>query len=435
MTKHKGVLSWALYDWANSAYATTVQAGFFPIFFKNFWSKGAEVTESTLRLGIAVSTASLIVALIAPIIGAFADRGAAKKRSLLFFAALGIVATAGLFLVPQGHWQLAVLLYVISNIGFLGSLVFYDSLLVSVSDESTVDVTSGRGYALGYLGGGLLFLLNVLMAQNPAWFGLPDAATAVQFSFLAVALWWGVFSVPLFVNVPEPRGGERLSFMQAARAGFRQLTNTLREIRRYKVVLSFLIAYWLYIDGVDTIITMAVDYGKSLGVADNDLIIALLLVQFIGFPFAYLLGHLGQRWGAKKIILFGLAIYVLVTFLGANLQLAPYRIFGFQISQFYLLAFLIAMVQGCIQALSRSFYSRIIPQDKAAEFYGFYNMLGKFAAIIGPVLMSGVGRLTGNPRAGIQAIALLFIAGALMLWRVNEAEGRRAVEALNRTSP
>ncbi|MDZ7291345.1 MAG: MFS transporter [candidate division KSB1 bacterium] len=432
-TKPKGALSWAMYDWANSAFSTTVQAGFFPIFFKNFWSTGAEVTESTLRLGIAVSTASLIVALIAPILGAFADRGAMKKRSLSVFATLGIAATGGLYWVAEGNWQLAALLYVLGCIGFLGSLVFYDSLIISVSNEQTVDFISGRGYALGYLGGGLLFLLNVLMVQKPALFGLSGAAAAVRLSFLTVAVWWGVFSIPLLLNVAEPMGGVKMSFREAARAGFAQLAKTFHEIRKLKIVLTFLAAYWLYIDGVDTIITMAVDYGKSIGIADNELIFALLMVQFVGFPFAYLLGYLGQKWGAKKLILFAITVYLLVTVLGANMSLKPYQIFGWEISQFYTLAFLIAMVQGCIQALSRSFYSRIIPKDKAAEFYGFYNMLGKFAAIIGPVLMGTVGRITGNPRAGIQSIAVLFVAGAILLLRVNENEGRKMAQALSAT--
>lgn len=432
MAKHKGALSWAMYDWANSAFSTIVQAGFFPIFFKDFWSKGAEVTESTLRLGIAVSTGSLIVAMIAPIIGAFADRGAAKKRSLFTFAMLGILATGGLYFVPEGNWQLAAFFYVIGTVGFLGSFVFYDSLIVSVSDESTVDIVSGRGYALGYLGGGLLFLFCVIMAQKPALFGLSGAAQAVQLSFLCTAVWWGVFTIPLLLNVAEPAGGKKMSFRQAAAEGFAQLSKTFQEIRRLKVVFMFLAAYWLYIDGVDTIITMAVDFGKSIGVATDDLIIALLLVQFVGFPFAYLLGHLGQKLGAKKIILVGIGVYLVVTVLGARMDLEPYNIFGFKISKFYALAFLIAMVQGCIQALSRSFYSRLIPKDKAAEFYGFYNMLGKFAAIIGPVLMGTVGRLTGSPRAGIQAIAVLFIAGGLLLWQVNEKEGRRMAEEMSK---
>jgi UMF1 family MFS transporter len=432
MKKHKGALSWAMYDWANSAFSTTVQAGFFPIFFKDFWSKDTPATESTFWLGLSVSTASLIVALMAPMLGAIADRGAAKKRSLLTFAGFGIITTGCLYLVAEGNWPLAAAMYVMASVGFLGSLVFYDSLIVSVSDESTVDFVSGRGYALGYLGGGLLFLFNVIMVQKPAMFGLSGPAQAVQISFLTTAIWWAVFSIPLFLNVDEPPGGERMSLRRAAREGFAQLAKTFREIRKLKVVLTFLAAYWLYIDGVDTIITMAVDYGKSIGFGTTDLITALLLVQFVGFPFAYLFGYLGQKFGAKPLIVAAIAIYLLVTVLGARMDLEPYNIFGLKISKFYALAFMIAMVQGGIQALSRSFYSRIIPKDKAAEFYGFYNMLGKFAAIIGPILMGTVGRITGNSRAGIQSIAVLFIAGALLLWRVNEAEGRRMAEAMGK---
>jgi UMF1 family MFS transporter len=429
-TKRKGALSWAMYDWGNSAFSTTVQAGFFPIFFKDFWSKDTAATESTFWLGVSVSTASLIVACIAPIIGAFADRGAARKRALFVFALLGIFATGSMYFVAEGNWQLAAVLYVLGSVGFLGSFVFYDSLIVSVSDESTVDLVSGRGYALGYLGGGLLFLFNVIMVQKPATFGLSGAAQAVQLSFLCTAVWWGIFSIPLLVNVAEPAGGEKTSLRRAVGEGFAQLAKTLHEIRKLKVVLTFLAAYWLYIDGVDTIITMAVDYGKSIGFGTTDLITSLLLVQFVGFPFAYLLGYLGQKLGAKRVIMVGIVVYLSVTFLGARMDLEPYNIFGLKINKFHALAFMIATMQGGIQALSRSFYSRLIPKDKAAEFYGFYNMLGKFAALIGPVLMGTVGRITGNPRAGIQSIAILFIAGALLLWRVNEREGRKMAEEM-----
>ncbi|MDZ7343200.1 MAG: MFS transporter [candidate division KSB1 bacterium] len=433
MKKHKGAFSWAMYDWANSAFSTTVQAGFFPIFFKDFWSKGTEATVSTFWLGVSVSTASLIVACIAPILGAFADRGAAKKRSLFVFAALGILATGGMYFVAEGNWQLAATLYVLGSVGFLGSLVFYDSLIISVSDEGTVDFISGRGYALGYLGGGLLFLLNVLMVQNPSRFGLSGPAQAVQVAFLTTAVWWAVFSIPLLLKVDEPSGGEKMPLRRAAREGFAQLAGTFREIYKMKVLLTFLVAYWLYIDGVDTIITMAVDYGKSIGFGTTDLITALLMVQFVGFPFAYLLGYLGQKFGAKPVILAAIGVYVVVNIIGAQLDLQPYHLFGLTISKFYALAFMVGMVQGGIQALSRSFYSRLIPKDKAAEFYGFYNMLGKFAAIIGPILMGTVGRMTGNPRAGIQSIAVLFIAGGLLLWRVNEAEGKRMASEMNKT--
>ncbi|MGB6121053.1 MAG: MFS transporter, partial [Bacteroidota bacterium] len=224
--------------------------------------------------------------------------------------------------------------------------------------------------------------------------------------------------------VREPHVGTRLPLVQSTREGFRQLLRTLRDIRRYKPVLVFLVAYWFYIDGVDTVVTMAVDYGKTIGYSTSDLITALLMVQFLGFPFAYLMGLLGHRWGTKRAILLCIAVYVFVTIFGARLDLEPFTLFGIKIGKFYVLAFLVALAQGGIQALSRSYYSRIIPKERAAEFFGFYNMLGKFAAIIGPVLMGTVSRLSGSPRIGIVSIAVLFVIGALVLLRVQEGDAR-----------
>ena len=431
LVTQKGAFSWAMYDWGNSAFATTVMAGFYPIFFKDFWSKGTEATVSTFWLGVTISSASVVVAFLAPMLGAMADHGGTKKRSLALFAGIGILATGCLFLVPEGSWHVSAFLYALASVGFLCSLVFYDSLLVSVSTQDTVDFVSARGYALGYLGGGLLFLLNVLMVEHPAFFGLQDVTQAVSISFLTVALWWGVFTVPLLLFVKEPPGGHRTTLRDGAREGFRRLTRTFGEIKRLRVILLFLVAYWFYIDGVDTIVTMAVDYGKSIGFSTGELITALLLVQFIAFPFSFLLGYLGQRWGAKPLILLCVVVYIFVTILGSQLKLEPFHLFGFEISRFYGIAVILATVQGGLQSLSRSFYSRIIPRNKSAEFFGFYNMLGKFATIVGPVLMGSVSRITGNPRAGIQSIALLFIVGGVLLWRVNEAEGRRVAAEIS----
>lgn len=416
----RAVLSWAMYDWANSAFATTVIAGFFPIFFKDYWSQGTEPTESTFWLGSSVATASLIVAILAPLLGAMADRGGAKKRSLLLCAGLGILATGGLFWVGQRHWLTAALLYVLGTVGFLGSLIFYDALIVSVSESSTVERVSARGYALGYLGGGLLFLSNVIAVERPGLFGLSGPADAVRWAFVSVALWWAVFSLPLWAFVPEPPGGRPMSCVQSAREGFGQVIQTLYEIRKLKVVSRFLLAYWFYIDGVDTIITMAVDYGKSLGFGTTELMTALLVVQFVGFPFTYVMGYVAHKWGTKRTILLCLMGYMLVTILGAQLDLKPYRLCGVEISKFYTLACMVAMVQGGAQALSRALYARLIPPDRAAEFFGFYNMLSKFAAIMGPMLIGTVGRLTGKPRWGMQSVVVLFIIGALILLRVNE---------------
>lgn len=422
--------SWALYDWANSAFATTVVAGFFPVFFKDFWSAGTEPTVSTFWLGVTLSLSGLTVALVAPMLGSFADGGGARKRSLALFAALGIALTAALPWVPRGAWPAAATLYGLAYVFWLCSLVFYDSLLPSVSTAANVDRVSGLGFGLGYLGGGLLFALNVAMATRPDWFGIVpagadeatrDAGTlrAVRLSFLAVAAWWAAFSTPLLLFVREPGASRRVPLGEALRRGFAQLRDTFLEIRRYRGVFAFLVAYWLYIDGVDTVITMAVDYGKSLGFPTSSLIGALLMVQFVAFPFALLFGWAGQRFGPKRPILLGIGVYVVVTALATQLTPEPWRFGGMSVSPFFLLAFLVGTAQGGVQALSRSLYTRLIPTDRSAEFFGFYNMVGRFAAIIGPFLVGTVGRITGSPRAGIGSIALLLVAGGALLARLD----------------
>lgn len=415
------VISWALYDWGNSAFATTVMAGFFPLFFKQYWNVGVEVTTSTFRLGLANSIASLIVVALAPILGAIADRGGARKKFLLFFAAMGVVMTGSLFFVVRGSWQLAALLYGFGIIGFSGGNVFYDSLLVSVAPSGKEDMVSALGFALGYLGGGLLFALNVIMTLNPTWFGLADASAAVRVSFLLVALWWAVFSLPVMFGVKEPPTEERTRGWAMVSSGFLQLKKTFAEIRKLRIVFLFLVGYWLYIDGVDTIIRMAVDYGMSLGFPANSLIVALLITQFVGFPAAILFGKLGEKLGTKNGILLGIAVYLGVTVWGRFMD---------SVAEFYILAVTIGLVQGGVQALSRSFYSRLIPANQAAEFFGFYNMLGKFAAVIGPILMGVVAILTGNPRHAILAIVVLFLGGGIILYLVDEKEGARVAREL-----
>jgi len=425
MIADKKILSWALYDWANSAFATTVMAGFFPVFFKQYWNAGVEVTTSTFRLGLANSVASLVVVVLAPVLGAIGDRGSARKKFLLCFASLGVVMTASLCFVAQGGWQLAVLVYILGIIGFSGGNVFYDSLLIAVAPQGREDMVSAMGFALGYLGGGLLFAFNVIMTLKPVWFGLSDASAAVRIGFLSVAIWWAVFSLPLLFWVREPPPAEHISGWSMVTGGFQQLRATFSEIRKLRVVFLFLVGYWLYIDGVDTIVRMAVDYGMSLGFAANSLIVALLITQFVGFPAAILFGKLGEKLGTKTSILLGLAVYVGVTvwarFMGST-------------AEFYILATAIGLVQGGVQALSRAFYSRLIPASRAAEFFGFYNMLGKFAAVIGPTLMGLVGVLTGNPRHSILAIVTLFVGGGVILYFVDEAEGARIAGELEQSA-
>ena len=441
-SEKKAVWGWAMYDWANSAYVTTVMAGFFPVFFKQYWSYGADVNVSTAQLGFGNSIASLVVALMAPVLGAIADKGSAKKKFMLLFAYLGVLMSIGLFMVQQGQWALAIFVYAMGIVGFSGANVFYDSLLPSVADESKIDFVSSFGFSMGYLGGGLLFLVNVLMTLMPQKFGLPDAAAAVRVSFLTVAVWWGLFTIFTIAWVKEaktaspPAAGESV-----VRAGFLQLTGTFKKLRHMKVVLLFLLAYWFYIDGVDTIIRMAVDYGLSLGFESSDLILALLIVQFVGFPSALAYGKLGQKWGVRKAIYLGIAIYMAVTVYGTMMT---------QKHEFYILAVVIGLAQGGIQALSRSYYSRLIPKDKAAEFYGFYNMLGKFAAIMGPALMAIVGLITrrlmmpSSPteeqliaigqtasRWSIGSLLILFIIGAILFYFVDEEKGREQAKYLS----
>ena len=405
------MLAWTLYDWGNSAFATVVMAGFFPLFFRSYWSAGQDSAQITLHLGMANSIGSLVIVLSAPLLGALADQGSFKKRFLSLFALLGIAMTLGLYWVAQGEWQLAAMLYAAASIGFMGANIFYDALLVDVAPRHKYDLVSGLGYAMGYLGGGLLFAFCVYMVLNPADFGFADDAAAVRLSFLLVGIWWLLFTLPLLFLVKEtPHATPRAGMVKG---GFRQLIDTFHEIRRYREVWWFLLAYWLYIDGVDTIVRMAADYGAALGFSTGDLILALLMIQFIGFPAAIAFGKLGERIGPKTGIYIGLAAYAAITVWGALMT---------ELWEFFAIAVGVGLVQGGVQSLSRSLYARLIPQDKAAEFFGFYNMLGKFAAVAGPFLMGIVGVLTGSPRIAIFSLLVFFILGALLLLKVPECK-------------
>jgi len=412
--RRRNVVSWALYDWANSSFATTVMAGFFPIFFKQYWSAGSEATVSTFRLGMGNGVASALIALMAPLLGAIADRGGARVKLLLFFTLLGIAMTAGLYWVQRGDWPLAVVLYALAGVGFWGGTTFYDSLLPDVAEERELDVVSSYGYSLGYLGGGLLFLINVVMTLNPQLFGLADAGQAVRVSFLSVAVWWALFTVPLLLFVRERQPATPLRPLAAMRAGWIELWQTVGHLRAYRALTLFLVSYWLYIDGVNTIIKMAVDYGLSLGFDSKSLIVALLITQFVAFPSALAFGWIGKRRGPRFGILLCIVVYLGVTVWGYFLE---------TVLQFYTMAVIIGLVQGGIQSLSRSYFARLVPPQKSGEFFGFFNMMGKFAAVIGPMLMGWVALTTGSSRLAILSIALLFALGAALLWFVRQDSG------------
>lgn len=407
---------WALYYWANHSYQTSIITVFFPIFFKQYWFSNAPVTLSTYWLGVADSIANLVVVLTAPVLGAIADRGSKKKRFLISSAFLGAIMSIALYFVAKDDWQLAVAFYVMGSIGYYWGNIFADSMVVTVSEPGKLDMTSAKGYFAGYLGGGLFLVLGVVMSLKPELFGIVDKATAVRLICVFTGIWWLVFSLPLLFWVPEP--GERkesVSLGTAIRTGFGQLSETLKHIRLYRPVYLFLIAYWVYIDGVGTIIQMAVDYGKSIGFDTPTLIGAVLMVQFIGVPAALIFGRIGEKIGAKHGILIGLAVYVLVCVFGALMHHAL---------EFFILAALVGLVQGGVQLLSRSYYARLVPPERAGEFFGFYNMLGDSAAVIGPFLMGFVSRATGNPRLSILSVIILFAVGAVLLTRV---PGEKAV--------
>jgi UMF1 family MFS transporter len=393
--------AWALTACANHSFATTVLVGFFPILLGKYWAANVPGTTSTFYLGVTNSSASLIVMLCAPWLGALADRRGQKKRWLGLCTALGAGATLLLAGVGAGAWPAALALFALASIGFYAGSSFQDALIVQVADAHESNRVSAFGFAAGYLGGGLLFLFNVVMVLHPAWFGIADATAASRIAFVDVAAWWVVFTLPLFRSVPEAPP-------TAEPAGWRELRATLRHVLADRAVRRFLIAYWLYIDAIGTVQQMAVDFGSKLGFSTGALIQALLLVQFIAFPFALLFGKLADRIGTRPAIQLGLVVFLFVT---------VFAYFMHSEREFYLLAALVGTVQGGVQALSRSYFARLIPRERAGEYFGFYNMLGKFAAVLGPLLVGAVALATRNQRASILSLSLFFVAGMWLLAR------------------
>ena len=414
------VVGWALTDWANSAFATTVMAGFFPVFFKQYWSIGTEAAVSTFRLGLLSGAGSLVIALAAPILGAMADRGGARVRLLAFFTVIGAAATAGLWFVAEGDWVAAAVVYSLAGVGFWGGIIFNDSLLVDVAEPPEYDLVSAFGYSLGYIGGGLLLLLNAAMVADPARFGLAGAADAVRIAFVMVGAWWLVFTVPCLLWVREEKPARPLRPAAAARAGWSEFLATLQELRKYRALAWFLLAYWLYIDGVNTVIKMAVDYGLSLGFPQQSLIGALLITQFVGFPAALAFGWLGGRIGARRGIFIAIAVYAAATVAAYWMR---------EVAHFYMLAVVIGLVQGGIQSLSRSYYASLVPEGKQGQFFGFYNMMGKFAAVLGPTMVGVTALVTGDPRAGMLSIVVLFVGGAILLSRVRHTDSTASMRS------
>ena len=401
--------AWALTAWANHAFSTTVLVGLFPIFFDQYWAAGLPGTTSTFYLGLTNSSAAFFVMLMAPWLGALADRRGEKKLWFGIWTAIGALATAGLALIGAGHWSWALIVFALGSIGFFAGSSFQDALIVQVAEGRETNRVSSLGFALGYLGGGLLFLFNVLMIKYHDWFHLASAGIAIRIAFVDVAVWWIVFSLPMFRLVRE-------AAPTARRTGWRELWQTVRGVLRDRPVLNFLLAYWLYIDAIGTLQQMAADFGLKLGFSREAMMQELLLVQFVSFPFALLFGRLGDRIGAKRAIYLGLAVF---------LALTCYAYFMQTEFEFYILAGVVGTVQGGVQALSRSYFAHLIPRERSGEYFGFYNMLAKFAAVLGPLAMGVVAIATGNQRLSILVLGLFFIGGAVLLARVREAEAAR----------
>jgi len=423
--------AWAMYDWAVSSVQTTIMVAVFPVYFANIAKGDLGESGTTQAIATANTIVAIILAVLSPILGAVSDYVAAKKRMLGASMIVGAAAVAGMFFVQQGDYKLALILFVISLIGATASTIFYDALLPHIAGEDEIDRVSSAGYAVGYIGGGLLLALNLAWILKPGWFGLPTgpALSSAQktlptrLALFSVAVWWVVFSIPLFRRVPEPprtREPDELTGGSVLVIPFVRVAETFRALRGYKQAFLMLLAFMIYNDGIQTIQKMAATYGKQLGIADAVLIAAILIVQFVGFPFAFLFGGIAARIGAKPAIFIGLLVYAAISILGFYMQTAAH---------FVLLAVMVATVQGGTQALSRSLFASLIPAHKSGEFFGFYSVFEKFASIFGPLLFWVTIAMTGSSRNAILSVILFFAIGALLLSRVRVSEGQQAARA------
>ena len=419
--------AWAMYDWAASSVQTTIMVAVFPIYFVKVAGAGIAESGATQRLATINSVALLIIALVSPLLGAISDYRAAKKRFTAIFMGLGIVACCGLFLVGHGDLDLASWLFVAIMAGVAGSYVFYEALLPHIAAPGEIDRVSAAGYAVGYLGGGVLLAFNLAWIQMPALFGLPsgeglaesEATLPARLAFLSVAVWWALFSIPLFRKVPEPpvriEPDERPG-QSPVRVAFVRLGETFRELRSYRQAFLMLLAFLIYNDGIQTIIKMATAYGTEIGIGQSALIGAILLVQFVGIPCTFLFGTVAGRIGAKRALFLGLLAYTVISILGYYMTTATH---------FYILAGLVGVVQGGTQALSRSLFASMIPQHKSGEFFGFFSIFEKFAGIFGPLIFAGTIAVTGSSRNAILSVIGFFAVGAALLALVNVQEGQR----------
>lgn len=414
------VNAWCLYDWGSSAFSTTIEAAVLPVFFEQVVA--ADLGPLATSYWAYTNSISLLVtAFMAPVLGSIADYIGGKKRFLAFFAAIGIIATLLMFFIGPGAIYPTLVLFFLGTVGLGGSYIFYDALLPHVAREGDLDQVSTKGYALGYLGGGILLAVNIVMIQII----FAESTLGPRLSFVSVAIWWALFTIPILRKVSEPPPvTEGIDVgVSPVRAGFQRLTQTFKEMRKYEELFKFLIAFWLYNDGIGTIIKMATIYGSAIGIGMLDLIGALLLTQFVGIPFSLLFGKFSKQVGTKRSIMIGLGWYALITILSYFMS-QPWH--------FWALAFAVGMVQGGTQALSRSLFSAMAPKARSAEFFGFYDISSKFAGILGPLLFGLVAQIMGSSRYSIVALIVFFLGGIYLLTRVDEEEGMRIAQEENR---
>lgn len=403
----KKELSWITYDWANSAYSLAVTSTILPIFYTNVAAKNLSGAVAQGYWGYSNAIATIIVALLAPILGTIADYKGFKKKFFTVFLAVGLLSTAALSLVQEDNYFLCLGIYILSVLGFSGSNLFYDSFLTDATTEDKYDKLSTYGYAFGYIGSCIPFILSIFLIQKASLFGL-TTLVATQISFLITALWWFIFSLPILKNVNQQYYVE--PDKHPIRSSIQRLFGTLKKIHHYRNVVLFLVAYFFYIDGVHTIISMATVYASSIGIASNTLMIALLAVQIIAFPAAIIFGKIVRRFSAKAVLMVAICIYIVITYIG-YLMSTPFH--------FWLLAVLVGTQQGGIQAISRSSFGKLIPKENSAEFFGFFSIFGKFSAALGPMIVGGIGQLTNNTRLGVLSLIPLFILGLFFLTKVD----------------
>jgi len=425
---NRTVASWCLYDWANSAFATTILAAVLPIYFVSIVPEGGvDITVlgftfhtfATPLWSYGITIAMVIVALSAPILGAIADSTRAKRQFLIGFTYLGALFTALLVTIGYGDYLRALLFFIIALIGFAGGHVFYDAFLPEIAPEGEREFVSGKGFAYGYLGGGLLLVINLLMIEQPAWFGISDKAWGARLSFLTVGIWWGVFAIPTFLYVRDQGPGRKVQ-PHAIQQGIKTIAATMRRMRQFKELAKFLVSFLIYNDGIQTVIVMAAIFGKEeLGFSVFTLIGCLLMVQIIGFPSSLFMGRLAQRIGEKQTIYICLAVYC---------GIVVYGYFITKPMEFWVLGALVGLVQGGSQAISRSLYSSLLPVRHEAEFFGFFAIASRFASIFGPLVFGVVANVTGSARNSILALIAFFIVGLIILMTVDVEEGKRAAK-------